>query len=129
MRALEDFGIGRPSTYAAIISTLQNREYAEMRRGRFHPTDVGRIVNKFLTEHFGQYVDYDFTARLEDDLDAISRGEKEWRPLMETFWQPFNERVQVKESSVSRKDVDAIREKHNFDIDAVLLVQPLVFVT
>ena len=110
VRALEDFGIGRPSTYAAIISTLQNREYAEMRRGRFHPTDVGRIVNKFLTEHFGQYVDYDFTARLEDDLDAISRGEKEWRPLMETFWQPFNEQVQIKESSVSRKDVDAIRD-------------------
>ena len=110
VRALEDYGIGRPSTYAAIISTLQNREYAEMRRGRFHPTDVGRIVNKFLTEHFSQYVDYEFTARLEDDLDAISRGEKEWVPLMETFWQPFNEQVQIKETSVSRKDVDAIRD-------------------
>jgi DNA topoisomerase-1 len=110
VRALEDYGIGRPSTYAAIISTLQNREYAEMRRGRFHPTDVGRIVNKFLTEHFSQYVDYDFTARLEDDLDAISRGEKEWVPLMENFWQPFTEQVQSKETSVSRKDVDAIRD-------------------
>ena len=110
VRALEAYGIGRPSTYAAIISTLQQREYAELRRGRFHPTDVGRIVNKFLTEHFGQYVDYDFTARLEDDLDAISRGEKEWVPLMESFWQPFNEQVQLKDSSVSRKDVDAIRE-------------------
>ena len=110
VRALEAYGIGRPSTYAAIISTLQQREYAELRRGRFNPTDVGRIVNKFLTEHFGQYVDYDFTARLEDDLDAISRGEKEWVPLMESFWQPFNEQVQLKDSSVSRKDVDAIRE-------------------
>lgn len=110
VRTLEDYGIGRPSTYAAIISTLQNREYAELRRGRFHPTDVGRVVNKFLTEHFGQYVDYEFTARLEDDLDAISRGEKEWVPLMKDFWQPFNEQVKDKEASVSRKDVDAIRE-------------------
>ena len=110
VRTLEDYGIGRPSTYAAIISTLQNREYAEIRRGRFHPTDVGRTVNKFLTEHFGQYVDYDFTARLEDDLDAISRGEKEWVPLMREFWQPFSEQVKDKENSVSRKDVDAIRE-------------------
>ena len=110
VRTLEDYGIGRPSTYAAIISTLQNREYAELRRGRFHPTDVGRMVNKFLTEHFAQYVDYEFTARLEDDLDAISRGEKEWVPLMKDFWRPFNKQVKDKETSVSRKDVDAIRE-------------------
>ena len=110
VRTLEDYGIGRPSTYAAIISTLQNREYAELRRGRFHPTDVGRVVNKFLTEHFGQYVDYEFTARLEDDLDAISRGEKEWVPLMKDFWQPFNEQIKDKETSVSRKDADTVRE-------------------
>ena len=110
VRTLEDYGIGRPSTYAAIISTLQHRQYAEIRRGRFHPTDVGRIVNKFLTEHFGQYVDYEFTARLEDDLDAISRGEKQWVPLMKDFWRPFNAQVIDKETSVSRKDVDAVRE-------------------
>ena len=110
VRTLEEYGIGRPSTYAAIISTLQNREYAELRRGRFHPTDVGRVVNKFLTEHFGQYVDYEFTARLEDDLDAISRGEKEWVPLMKDFWQPFHQQIKDKETSVSRKDVDAVRE-------------------
>ena len=113
VRTLEEYGIGRPSTYAAIISTLQNREYAELRRGRFFPTDVGRIVNKFLTEHFAQYVDYEFTARLEDDLDAISRGEKEWVPLMHAFWQPFNEQVKDKETSVSRKDVDTVRELGN----------------
>ncbi|MGD8905353.1 MAG: type I DNA topoisomerase, partial [Gammaproteobacteria bacterium] len=74
VRALEEYGIGRPSTYASIISTLQNREYVEMDRRRFVPTDVGRIVNRFLTDHFDQYVDYEFTARLEDELDAISRG-------------------------------------------------------
>jgi len=76
VRTLEEYGIGRPSTYASIISTLQNREYVVLERARFMPTDIGRIVNRFLTEHFAQYVDYEFTARLEDDLDAISRGEK-----------------------------------------------------
>src|SRR5699024_7416360 len=72
VRVLEEFGIGRPSTYAAIISTLQQRDYAVLDNKRFQPTDVGRVVNRFLTEHFNPYVDYDFTARLEDELDAIS---------------------------------------------------------
>ena len=93
VKTLEEYGIGRPSTYAAIISTLRNREYVEMVNKRFVPTDVGRIVNKFLTEHFTGYVDYDFTAKLEDELDAVSRGEKEWLPLMREFWKPFSERV------------------------------------
>ena len=105
VKALEEHGIGRPSTYAAIISTLQNREYVEMDRKRFIPTDVGRVVNKFLTEHFTQYVDYDFTAKLEDELDAVSRGEEDWVPLMEKFWRPFKDLVKDKEESVSRKDV------------------------
>ncbi|VAW87648.1 DNA topoisomerase I, partial [hydrothermal vent metagenome] len=72
---------------------------------RFRPTDVGRVVNKFLTEHFTQYVDYNFTANLEDELDAISRGEKEWIPLMKDFWAPFKALVVDKEASVQRKDV------------------------
>lgn len=105
VKALEEFGIGRPSTYASIISTLQNREYVTLENKRFHPTDVGRIVNKFLTEHFTKYVDYSFTANLEDDLDAVSRGEKAWIPLMESFWKPFGELVIEKEGSVQRKDV------------------------
>ncbi len=110
VKALEEYGIGRPSTYASIISTLQNREYVELNKGRFFPTDVGRIVNRFLTDHFGQYVDYDFTARLEDDLDAISRGEKEWVPLMRAFWEPFSEQVKDKETSVSRQEAVQARE-------------------
>lgn len=105
VKALEEYGIGRPSTYASIISTLQNREYVEMDRKRFIPTDVGRVVNKFLTEHFTRYVDYNFTANLEDELDEVSRGEREWIPLMREFWTPFIELVKDKESSVSRKDV------------------------
>lgn len=105
VKALEEYGIGRPSTYASIISTLQQREYVEMDKKRFIPTDVGRIVNKFLTEHFTKYVDYDFTAHLEDELDEVSRGEKDWVPVMEEFWGPFQELVETKEKDVSRKDV------------------------
>ncbi len=104
VKTLEEYGIGRPSTYAAIISTLRNREYVEMVNKRFVPTDVGRIVNKFLTEHFTGYIDYDFTAKLEDELDAVSRGEKEWLPLMKEFWEPFSARVKDKEGGVSRDE-------------------------
>ncbi|MDH5256632.1 MAG: type I DNA topoisomerase [Gammaproteobacteria bacterium] len=113
VKALEAHGIGRPSTYASIISTLQNREYIEIERKRFYPTDVGRVVNKFLTQHFNQYVDYDFTAKLEDELDAVSRGEKEWIPLMHKFWTPFDELIKNKTETVERKDVtqDVIDEK------------------
>lgn len=105
VKTLEEHGIGRPSTYAAIISTLQQREYAELDKKRFKPTDVGRVVNKFLTEYFSQYVDYDFTARLEDDLDAISRGEQEWIPLLTNFWAPFKKQVDDTEENVDRKQV------------------------
>jgi len=105
VKTLEEHGIGRPSTYASIISTLQQREYVTLDNKRFLPTDIGRIVNKFLTEHFSQYVDYTFTARLEDDLDAVSRGEQEWVPLLERFWSAFKSLVDAKTESVQRKDV------------------------
>ncbi|EIJ34818.1 DNA topoisomerase I [Thiothrix nivea] len=110
VKALEEFGIGRPSTYASIISTLLSREYVELDSRRFTPTDIGRIVNRFLTEHFTQYVDYDFTANLEDQLDAISRGEKAWVPVMDDFWQPFHKLVDEKMESVNRSDVLQSRE-------------------
>ncbi|MFI4954516.1 MAG: type I DNA topoisomerase [Gammaproteobacteria bacterium] len=105
VKALEEFGIGRPSTYASIISTLQQREYVELESKRFYPTDVGRIVNKFLTEYFTNYVDYDFTAKMEDELDAISRHEKEWVPVLEEFWLPFHTQVQTINDTVKRSDV------------------------
>ncbi len=110
VKTLEEYGIGRPSTYASIIATLKNREYVEMDAKRFLPTDIGRIVNGFLTEHFTQYVDYDFTAKLEDDLDAVSLGEKEWVPLLDNFWRPFHELCEDKETSVTREQVAQARE-------------------
>nr|VFK54672.1 MAG: DNA topoisomerase-1 [Candidatus Kentron sp. TUN]VFK58123.1 MAG: DNA topoisomerase-1 [Candidatus Kentron sp. TUN] len=110
VKSLEEYGIGRPSTYASIISTLQQREYVELEKKRFRPTDVGRIVNRFLTEYFTTYVNYDFTARMEDQLDAIARGEKEWLPLMDTFWTSFKQQVEQIETRVSRKDVGKSRE-------------------
>ncbi|MFK7795231.1 MAG: DNA topoisomerase I [Gammaproteobacteria bacterium] len=110
VKALEEYGIGRPSTYASIISTIQNREYAEVESRRFFPTDIGRLVTRFLTKHFTQYVDYDFTARLEDELDEISRGEKEWVPVMESFWQPLDALVKDKEVSVTREEAIEARE-------------------
>ena len=105
VKSLEEHGIGRPSTYASIISTLQEREYAILDKKRFRPTDVGRIVNRFLTEYFTPYVDYDFTAKLEDELDAVSRGEEDWVPVLEQFWRPFKERVDHTQENVKRSDV------------------------
>ncbi len=93
VKTLEEFGIGRPSTYATIISTLQAREYVTLEKKRFYPTDVGRVVIEFLTENFTPYVDYDFTAGLEDELDAVSRGEKDWVPVMNEFWKPFSKLI------------------------------------
>ncbi|MBA3581533.1 MAG: type I DNA topoisomerase [Gammaproteobacteria bacterium] len=107
VKSLEEFGIGRPSTYASIIQTLQAREYVELDKKRFTPTDVGEVVNKFLTQYFTQYVDYDFTAQLEDELDSIARGEKEWVPVLRDFWSPFKLLVDSTETDVSRKDVTA----------------------
>jgi DNA topoisomerase-1 len=109
VKALEEFGIGRPSTYASIISTLRNREYVEMDNRRFIPTDVGRVVNRFLTNYFSQYVDYEFTARMEDSLDEISRGEGEWIPLLDSFWRPFNKRVKKIDETVTREQASQAR--------------------
>ncbi|MFA4577562.1 DNA topoisomerase I [Xanthomonas perforans] len=109
VKALEEYGIGRPSTYASIIQTLQFRKYVEMEGRSFRPTDVGRAVSKFLSGHFTRYVDYDFAANLEDDLDAVSRGEAEWIPLMEKFWGPFKELVEDKKDSLDKTDAGSVR--------------------
>ena len=110
VKALEEYGIGRPSTYASIIQTLLFRKYAEMEGRAFRPTDVGRAVSNFLSSHFTRYVDYDFTAKLEDELDAVSRGEEDWIPLMEKFWGPFKELVTEKTESVDRSEATGARE-------------------
>ncbi len=100
VKTLEEHGIGRPSTYASIISTLQAREYTVLDKKRFQPTDVGRVVIKFLTEHFTRYVDYGFTAQMEDELDEISEGKRDWIPVLDEFWKGFNKLI------TDKKDVD-----------------------
>ncbi len=110
VKTLEEYGIGRPSTYASIIQTLLNREYVFLDSRRFRPTDVGRAVAKFLSGHFTQYVDYDFTAKLEDELDAVSRGEEEWVPLLSKFWKPFKSLVTEKSETVDRAEATGARE-------------------
>ncbi len=110
VKTLEEYGIGRPSTYSSIIQTLLFRKYVEMEGRSFRPSDVGRAVSNFLSGHFTQYVDYDFTAKLEDELDEVSRGEKDWIPLMERFWGPFKELVDAKTESVDRSEATGARE-------------------
>ena len=105
IKSLEEYGIGRPSTYASIISTLQNRDYVTLDKKRFYPTDVGRVVIKFLTEYFTKYVDYDFTADLENELDAVAEGKMEWVPLLRKFWQPFTDLIHKIDETVQRSDV------------------------
>lgn len=100
VKSLEEYGIGRPSTYASIISTLQSRKYVEIESRRFFPTDTGRVVSRFLSDSFTKYVDYDFTANLEDELDAISRGETDWLKVLEDFWTPFSDDVEKGDDGV-----------------------------
>ena len=110
VKALEEYGIGRPSTYASIISTLRDRQYVDIESRRFTATDIGKIVSRFLTQYFTTYVDYDFTAKMEDSLDAVANGEQEWVPLLEKFWNPFIELVHHTETSVSREEVAQARD-------------------
>ena len=104
IKMLEEYGIGRPSTYAQIIQVLQQREYVELLKRYFRPTDVGRLVSHFLTDHFATYVDYEFTARLEDHLDCVAKGERQWLPLLRDFWDSFAEQIKEK-SGVDRNKV------------------------
>jgi DNA topoisomerase-1 len=110
VKALEEYGIGRPSTYASIISTLRDREYVNIDARRFTATDIGKIVNRFLTKYFTKYVEYSFTADMEDELDAVSRGEEPWSRPLEKFWKPFIDQVEDIEKSVSREEVAMSRD-------------------
>jgi DNA topoisomerase I len=110
VKALEEHGIGRPSTYATIISTLRDRGYAEIESRRFTATDIGKIVNRFLTEHFHRYVEYGFTAAMEDELDAVARGEEPWITPLTKFWKPFIRQVEDIERNVTREQVAQARD-------------------
>ena len=102
VKALEEYGIGRPSTYASIIQTLLYKKYCELVNKRFIPTDLGKIVNRFLTGNFERYVDYGFTAAMEDELDNISRGEEDWVPVLERFWDDAQEAGRRRRRRTSR---------------------------
>jgi DNA topoisomerase-1 len=105
VKTLEEYGIGRPSTYASILNTLIERKYARLDKKRFIPEDVGMVVNDLLVNHFTRYVDYNFTANLEEELDQVSRGEKPWKPLLHEFWEPFYTLLKQKEGEISKSDL------------------------
>lgn len=105
VKTLEEYGIGRPSTYASTLNTLVERKYCRLDKKRFFPEDVGMVVNDLLTAHFAQYVDYNFTAGLEEQLDQVSRGEKQWKPLLREFWSPFIGLLKQKEGEVKKDDL------------------------
>ncbi len=104
IRALEEHGIGRPSTYAATVSTIVDRGYVEVVERRLRPTAVGEIVTDLLVEHFGEFVDLEFTARMEEDLDAVAQGRRRWVPLVRDFYGPFRSLVETKSKELRRSD-------------------------
>ena len=104
IKALEEHGIGRPSTYAATISTITDRGYVRVEDRRLHPELVAEIVTDLLVEHFGDYVDVAFTARMEEELDEVARGERAWVPLLRAFYGPLRDRVDEKRRELKRSD-------------------------
>jgi len=113
VKALESRGIGRPSTYAPTISTILARKYVEYQDRKFVPTPVGSATTDFLVEHFPKSMDYDFTAKMEEDLDRIAQGKQEWVPVVREFWKPFKNRVDKVEENAKRVEVptEAIGKK------------------
>ncbi len=110
VKKLEELGIGRPSTYASIISTIANRGYAEIINKRFFPTDRGKLISAFLEKLFSKYVDYNFTAGLEDQLDEITSGKESWLKVLELFWKDFNSNVSEVKEKRTREVLDLLNE-------------------
>ena len=104
VKALEGYSIGRPSTYGPIIDSLKKRNYVEMDQRRFIPTDIGRLTNQFLTENFADYVDYEFTARLEDDLDRVASGGEKRASLLKSFWSGLEKKIESEKEGRSKKN-------------------------
>ncbi len=113
VKKLEEEGIGRPSTYAPTLSTIQDRGYVEKIERKFHPKDIGELVNKLLVEHFPKIVDLKFTANMEKDFDEIAAGKIKWVPIIKDFYKPFKENLMQKEKEVNKKDLteEATNEK------------------
>ena len=110
VKKLEELGIGRPSTYASIISTIANRGYAEILNKRFFPTDRGKLISAFLEKLFSKYVDYNFTAGLEDQLDEITTGKESWIKVLELFWKDFNNNVSEVKEKRTREVLDLLND-------------------
>ncbi len=110
VKKLEELGIGRPSTYASIISVISNRGYADIENKRFFPTDRGKLLSAFLEKLFSKYVDYDFTAKLEDQLDDITAGKENWIKVLEEFWRDFNLNVADVKEKRTREVLDMLNE-------------------
>ena len=105
VKKMESLGIGRPSTYAPTLSTIQDRGYVELIDKRFNPTEIGMIVNDLLVEHFNDVVDYKFTAEMEDDLDDIAEGKREWVPVIDEFYTPFSKNLKEKTKQLQKEDI------------------------
>lgn len=110
VKKLEELGIGRPSTYASVLSVLRDREYVKIEKNRFIPEDKGRIVTCFLESYFKQYVEYDFTADLEEKLDKVSDGQLEWLDLLDAFWQEFKKAIDATSSLRITEVIDTLNE-------------------
>ena len=110
VKKLEELGIGRPSTYASIISVIANRGYADIVNKRFFPTDRGKLISAFLEKLFAKYVDYGFTAKLEDQLDDITSGKEDWIKVLEEFWKDFNKNVTSVKKKRTREVLDLLNE-------------------
>ena len=106
VKKLEELGIGRPSTYASIISVIANRGYADIVNKRFFPTDRGKLISAFLEKLFTKYVDYSFTAKLEDQLDDITSGKEDWVKVLDQFWSDFNKNVSSVKEKRTREVLD-----------------------
>ncbi|MFQ5580123.1 MAG: type I DNA topoisomerase [Nitrospiria bacterium] len=119
---LEEKGIGRPSTYAAIISTVQDRKYVEKREGRFYPTELGNIVNGLLVDHFPDIVDVEFTARMENELDEVEEGGKDWVETVQGFYGPFSKTLEKARTEMR----DVKREETPTDLQCEKCSKPMV---
>jgi DNA topoisomerase I len=106
IKALEEMGIGRPSTYAPTISTIQDRQYVEKEEKRFKPTVLGFAVNDFLMANFADVIDYGFTAKMEDNLDDVANGDKKWEPTVDEFYQPFSEKLDAVKDTAERVKIE-----------------------
>ncbi|MFA6304418.1 MAG: type I DNA topoisomerase [Patescibacteria group bacterium] len=110
IKALEEYGIGRPSTYAPTIATIQDRNYVNLEEKKLKPTEIGLVVNDLLVENFPNIVDYSFTARVEDEFDKIAEGEEDWVKMLKEFYGPFHENLLAKAETVSKESTVGMRE-------------------